>query len=156
MATIQGRFQAADRCEVVHVLPGSAELDLATADSLVAQGDAALDRHPRLLLLDLAGLSFADACGLSALVRIANRAEAAGCLYGLIAPQALVARLLRITLLDRRLPVFATAADARARLIPRVSAAMPGTPTASRPGPQSQRARRPEAARQQPAGTAVL
>jgi D-arabinose 1-dehydrogenase-like Zn-dependent alcohol dehydrogenase len=46
-----------------------------------------------LLLLDLTGLSFCDARGLSAFVRIANRADAAGCRYGFIAPQPLVASI---------------------------------------------------------------
>lgn len=92
------------------------ELDLLTADRLVEQGCAALARQPRLLLLDLAGLSFCDARGLGALVRIANQADAAGCRYGLIAPRAPVAKILRIGDLNRRLPVFATIEDALASL----------------------------------------
>jgi anti-anti-sigma factor len=67
-------------------------------------------------LLDLTGLSFCDARGLSALVRIANHADQAGCRYGLIAPQPPVAKVVRITGLDQRMPVFATADDALARL----------------------------------------
>jgi anti-anti-sigma factor len=91
------------------------ELDLATADGLYQQGRAAVRGHARLLLLDLTGLSFCDARGLSAFVRIANEAEAAGCRYGLIGPQPLVARLLRITGLYKRLQVFATSEEARLR-----------------------------------------
>ena len=89
------------------------ELDLATADSLCRRGRAAIGRRARLLLLDLADLSFCDACGLSAFVRIANEAEAAGCRYGLVAPQPLVAKVLRITGLNARLSVFATMEEAR-------------------------------------------
>jgi anti-sigma B factor antagonist len=89
------------------------ELDLATADGLYRRGRAAIGRHPRVLLLDLAGLSFCDACGLSAFVRIANEAQEAGCRYGLVAPQPLVAKVLRITGLNARLPVFATIEEAR-------------------------------------------
>ena len=66
------------------------------------------------MLLDLTGLSFCDARGLSAFVRIANRADAAGCGFGLIAPRPPVAKILRISGLDIRLPVFATIDDARA------------------------------------------
>lgn len=93
------------------------ELDLATADCLYQRGRAAIGCHARLLLLDLVGLSFCDACGLSAFVRIANEAQAAGCRYGLVAPQPLVVKMLRITGLNARLPVFATTEEARQRLI---------------------------------------
>jgi anti-sigma B factor antagonist len=91
-----------------------AELDVATGNGLVRQGHAAIDRSARLLLLDLAGLSFCDACGLSAFVQIANHADAAGCRFGLIAPRPPVAKILLISGLDSRMPVFATIDDARA------------------------------------------
>ena len=90
----------------IQVVPVRGELDLALADSLAARGYAAIGRQARVLLLDVAGVSFCDACGLSALVRIANRADRAGCRYGLIAPQPPVVKILRITGLDQRLPVF--------------------------------------------------
>ena len=88
------------------------ELDLATADDLYRRGCVAIGRHARLLLLDLADLSFCDAYGLSAFVRIANEAQAAECRYGLVAPQPLVVKMLRITGLNARLPVFATMEEA--------------------------------------------
>jgi len=56
-----------------------AELDVATGDGLVEQGYAAIDHSAHLLLLDLTGLSFCDARGLSAFVQIANHADAAEC-----------------------------------------------------------------------------
>jgi anti-sigma B factor antagonist len=92
------------------------ELDLATAGTLYERGRAVIGRRTQLLLLDLTGLSFCDAAGLTAFVRIANRADAAGCRYGLIAPQPPVAKMLRITGLHRRLPVFATIGQARQHL----------------------------------------
>jgi anti-sigma B factor antagonist len=94
------------------ILSVRGELDLATADGLYRRGRAAIGRHARLLLLDLADLSFCDACGLSAFVRIANEAQAAGCRYGLVAPQPLVVKMLQITGLNARLPVFATMEEA--------------------------------------------
>lgn len=90
------------------ILNVQGELDLATADILHLRARAAINGHVRLLLLDLTGLSFCDACGLGALVRIANDADAAGCRYGLIALQPSVAKIMRITGLDKRLQVFAT------------------------------------------------
>ena len=70
-----------------------------------------------MLLLDLAGVSFCDARGLSAPVRIANRADTTGCRYGLIAPRPQLVKVLKITGLDQRLPVFASVDDALAHLI---------------------------------------
>ena len=88
--------------------------DGSNAAPVVAQGYAAIARLARLVLLDLTGLSFCDARGLGAFVRIANRADAAGCGFGLIAPRRPVAKILRISGLDSRLPVFASIDDARA------------------------------------------
>jgi anti-anti-sigma factor len=99
------------------ILSVRGELDLATADGLYRRGRAAIGHHARLLLLDLADLSFCDACGLSAIVRIANEAQAAGCRYALVAPQPLVVKMLRITGLNARLPVFATMEEARHHLM---------------------------------------
>jgi anti-anti-sigma factor len=100
----------------VEILGMPPELDLVTADGLAERGHAAIAGHARLLLLDLTGLSFCDARGLGALVRIANHADATGCRYGLIAPPRPVARLLRITGLNTRMPVFATLDDALGHL----------------------------------------
>ena len=91
------------------------ELDLATADGLAARG-CAIAGHAGVLLLDLTSLSFCDARGLSAFVRIANQANAAGCGFALIAPRPPVAKILRISGLDSRMPVFATTGDALAGL----------------------------------------
>ena len=99
----------------IEVLRAPEELDLATADGLAAQG-CAIAAHAGLLLLDLTSLSFCDAGGLSAFVRIANEADKAGCRLALIAPQPRVAKVLRICRLDRRLPVFATTGHALAGL----------------------------------------
>ena len=99
----------------VGVLRAPEELDLATADGLAARGCASAV-HAGLLLLDLTGLSFCDALGLSALVRIANQADRARCRLALIAPQPPVAKVLRICRLDQRLRVFATTGQALAGL----------------------------------------
>jgi anti-anti-sigma factor len=102
----------ASGCGQIQVVQVRGELDLALADSLAARGYAAIGRQARVLLLDVAGVSFCDARGLSALVRIANHADRTGCRYGLIAPQPLVVRILRITGLDQRLPVFTSVNEA--------------------------------------------
>jgi anti-sigma B factor antagonist len=89
------------------------ELDLATAEGLYQRGRAAIRRDVRLLLLDLSAVSFCDSRGLSAFVRIANDADEVGCRYGLIAPRPLIVKVLRITGLNKRLPIFRTADEAR-------------------------------------------
>ena len=128
-----------DRGGGVQVLRMPEELDLAIADGVVEQGYAAIARHTRLLLLDVTGTSFCDACGLSVFTWIANRAEATGCRYGLIAPQPPVVRVLRISGLDARLPVFATVGDAMAHLGPGIPQpfAAPGRGFASEDGLRS-------------------
>ncbi len=104
----------ADRGAGIEILSVPGELDLFTSEGVVAQGYAAIARAARLLLLDLAGVSFCDARGLSAFVRIANQADAAGCGFGLIAPRSPVVQILRISGLDSRIAMFATIDDARA------------------------------------------
>ena len=105
----------ADSGAGIEVLRAPEELDVVTADGLAAQG-CAIAAHAGLLMLDLTGLSFCDARGLSAFVRIANEADRAGCRLALIAPQPPVAKVLRICRLDQRLPVFATTDHALAGL----------------------------------------
>jgi anti-sigma B factor antagonist len=99
----------------IAVLRAPEELDLATADGLAEQGRA-IAVNAGLLLLDLTSLSFCDARGLSAFVRIANQADKTGCRLALIAPQAQVAKVLRICRVDQRLAVFATTGHALASL----------------------------------------
>ena len=67
----QGENQApTERGAGIEILGMPAELDVATGDGLVEQGYAAIDDPARLLLLDLTGLFFCDARGLSAFVHI--------------------------------------------------------------------------------------
>jgi anti-anti-sigma factor len=116
MVMTEGATQPAAGSDAgITVLRAPGELDLATADGLAAQG-CAIAVGAGLLLLDLTSLSFCDARGLSALVRIANQGDRAGCRVALIAPQPPVAKVLRICRLDQRLPVFATTGRAVAGL----------------------------------------
>ena len=104
----------------IEIVRMPAVLDLTTSEGVAALGCAAIARLARLVLLDLAALSFCDARGLGAFVRIANQADAAGCGFGLIAPRPQVAKILRISGLDSRIPVFATIDDALALRIVKV------------------------------------
>jgi anti-sigma B factor antagonist len=112
---------AVDHADQIQVLRVQGDLDLATADAVYQRGRVAIARRAWLLLLDLTGCSFCDARGLSAVVRIANDADAAGCRYALVGPKPPVANILRITGLATRLPVFATIEQARRRLTTRAA-----------------------------------
>lgn len=106
-----------DESSQVQLIRMSGELDLATADGLAERGYAAIGRGPRVLLIDLSRVSFCDAHGLGALVRIANHADRVGCHCGLLTAQPQVVHLLRLTDLGERLPVFATPGDALAQVM---------------------------------------
>jgi anti-anti-sigma factor len=66
----------------------------------------------RLLVIDLSGVSFCDVAGLAVLIGTQRRARARGITVRLAAPRPQMAKLLRITGLDRSLTICATLADA--------------------------------------------
>jgi len=121
------------------ILDVRGELDVTTADALYFRASRVIAAHPQVLLLDLEELSFCDASGLSAFVRIANDADAAGCRYALIAPRPQVAKLLRVTGLQARLPVFATAGYALSHITPAGSDAPALTPPHNGPAAATKR-----------------
>lgn len=80
------------------------ELDIATADTAVSRYVTdIIDHHHGPVVVNLTGLRFCDARGLSALLRMANYAEQAGCPFMLASPSPPLIKLMRITGLDRRL-----------------------------------------------------
>jgi len=85
------------------------EMDLASAGSLYRRARAALSEADGDVRVDLGGVTFCDAQGLSVLVRIANDAQRQGGRVLLERVPPNVARLLRITGLDRRFPMSAGA-----------------------------------------------
>jgi anti-anti-sigma factor len=72
------------------------ELDLGSALDADRALDAALERRPKVLLLDLQALEFCDCSGLRSLLRARERAAAVGARVHVLAPTAQVARLLRL------------------------------------------------------------
>jgi anti-anti-sigma factor len=88
------------------------ELDLATADRTASFVNEVIDRHEGTVSADLSGLTFCDACGLGALIRIAAHAERAGRALVLTRPSRAVTRIMRITGVDERLLVPALAGRA--------------------------------------------
>ena len=65
----------------------------------------AIDAHGGPVLLDVAGLSFCDACGLGAFARMSRHAAQAGSSVRLVAPPPLLRKIIRITGLADQLPV---------------------------------------------------
>lgn len=80
----------------------SGEIDISTGP---AQRELLLralqEGPPRTLVVDLSDVSFCDAFGLGVLVGVRNQAAALGVAVALAAPRPFLAKLLRITGLDR-------------------------------------------------------
>jgi anti-anti-sigma factor len=76
------------------------ELDIATVDSLRQAFDGVLERAPQTLVVDLAGLGFADCAGLSVFVAAHTRLAAQRHQLILLNAQPMVRRLLAVTGLD--------------------------------------------------------
>jgi anti-anti-sigma factor len=90
------------------------EVDATNSDELHGVLESVVRERPRLLLVDLSGLSFMDSTGLRMLLR-ANRAlDREGGVLGLVAPQGSVARVLQLTKADQLIPVYDSVEDAAA------------------------------------------
>lgn len=79
------------------------ELDIATAETAVRYVKNVIDSHHGPVIVDLTGLGFCDARGLSALLRMAHCAEQAGCPFRLASPSASLVRIMQLSGLNRRL-----------------------------------------------------
>ena len=97
----------------IEILSMPAELDVTTSDGVVEQGYAAIARSGLLLLLDLTGMLLRRPRAQR--LRPDRQPRRRGRMrFALIAPQPPVTKVLRITGLDCRMPVFATIEDALA------------------------------------------
>ncbi|MBF8190344.1 STAS domain-containing protein [Nonomuraea sp. K274] len=95
---------APSRPTIIHL---SGEIDIFTSAALRRQLLSALHHSTSLLIVDLSEMSFCDASGLAVLVGIQRRARTMGITLALTAPRPFMSRLLRITGLDRGLPMVA-------------------------------------------------
>jgi anti-anti-sigma factor len=78
------------------------ELDMATAEKAVSYVRCVINRHRGPLTVDLGRLTFCDAQGLAALVRMASYAEQRNCSFELVAPSPSLVKIMRITGLNHR------------------------------------------------------
>ena len=88
------------------------DLDIATTPALRERLLGVLGPGVRLLAIDLSGVTFCDVAGLAVLVGTQRRARARGIIVRLAAPRPQLAKLLRITGLDRSFTICASLADA--------------------------------------------
>ncbi|MFI9561263.1 STAS domain-containing protein [Nonomuraea endophytica] len=84
------------------------ELDLTTREALRERLLNALRHSTDLLILDLSGVSFCDAAGLGVLIGVQHQAGILDIAIGLAAPRPHLAKVLRLTGLDRSFPMYGT------------------------------------------------
>ena len=105
------------------VLRLAGELDLASCGQLRDALNAQLLQGRTQLVLDMGDLEFIDSSGLSVLVEYSKKAICAGGQLALAALRPKPARIIKITSLDRVIPIYATTAEAVAATVPDASAA---------------------------------
>lgn len=111
---MQSHFNVEERRERgATVLTVSGELDLAASPALETQLDQVFADSVTHLIIDLRELEFIDSTGLSVLVKAHQRAQEAGCRFGLVNGGPQVRRLLDLTGIAERL----TVADAPEQLL---------------------------------------
>ena len=87
-------------------LVGEADVTtLALAEVLGAEAA----KKPRLLLVDVSGLTFIDSAALHQLVQAHRKLRADGCRLELVGPSRAVARILQLSAIDQVIPVRASA-----------------------------------------------
>jgi anti-anti-sigma factor len=86
------------------VVSVTGELDIATAEQAYAYISDVIDSLPGPVSVDMSGLTFCDASGIGALVRIARYARQAGRQVMLTSVRPSVLKIMRITGLDRAFP----------------------------------------------------
>jgi anti-sigma B factor antagonist len=89
------------------VVAMTGELDIATAEQAYAYLSRVIDtadQEPAAVSMDLSGLTFCDASGLSVLARIARRARKTGRQLRLVSARPALMKIIRITGLDRSYP----------------------------------------------------
>ena len=88
------------------ILTFTGELDVASADRAYRYVRDTIHTRGGPVMLDVAGLSFCDARGLGALLRMSSQARQAGSALHLIAPRPRLVKLIQITGLGEELPVY--------------------------------------------------
>ena len=91
--------------EGTFTLPLQGEIDILTVEQLRMQLSDAVDRRPRRLAVDMAGVSFIDSTGLGALISAFQRARDNGTDFVLANPSTQVRQILVLSGLMEVVPV---------------------------------------------------
>jgi anti-sigma B factor antagonist len=94
------------------------ELDFAGVDRFRQASAQLLVAGPATLVLDVSDLQFLDSCGVGAVVGTYKRAAAHGTHVVMLSPTRPVHRVLKLTQVDRLIPVFADRLALEAHLAP--------------------------------------
>lgn len=97
-------------CTVIQLV-GEAD---ATTQSMSEVFAAEVAKQPRLLVVDLSGLSFIDSWALSVIMRTYRALERQGGRLALVSPSPSVARILQLIDIARMIPVFPSLEEATA------------------------------------------
>lgn len=90
------------------VIIATGEIDVATADEVMAVITKALDEGQRQVLLDLAAVTFIDSTGLGMLIKAHRRARSTAATFAVVHPTAQTRKLIAVLGLDRLLSVYDT------------------------------------------------
>ena len=96
--------ERADGTRTVVRLVGEADV---TTRALAEVLGAEVAKKPRLLLLDVSGLTFIDSAALHEIVRAHRKLRADGCVLALVRPSPPVARILELSAIDQVIAVHA-------------------------------------------------
>jgi anti-sigma B factor antagonist len=103
------------RCGHATILAVRGELDIATVPTLTARLDALGPADMRDLILDLDRVEYISAAGLRALLHLRHRVESRGGRLCLVSRRPQILRLMRVTDLDKVLPIADSVHTARHR-----------------------------------------
>lgn len=101
-------------CPRTAVVTLPAEIDMANADRVGADLQAALAPEVTTVVADMTATTFCDSCGIGALVMAHKHAAASGAELRLVVPSACVLRVLAVLGLDRWLAIYPSLREALA------------------------------------------
>jgi anti-sigma B factor antagonist len=124
----------------VAVMTLPAEIDVSNADQIREDLLAAVAQDASLVIADMSATTFSDSAGVTALVRVARKANASGTGLRLATSAPAVTRVLAITGVDQLIEIYPSVAAAMAA--PGTDAA--GRDRAARPGQADPGGRAPQ------------
>jgi anti-anti-sigma factor len=109
VVTVESADDGAGASRTIVRLAGEAD---ATTRALPEVLGAEAARRPRLLLIEMSGLTFIDSSALSAILRTHRELDGTESVLALVSPSAAVARVLQLVGADQVIPVYGSADEA--------------------------------------------